>query len=168
MELPAAAACVQARLSGLHAVPSPVSRRHASARSSRQCRENSPVVNPHPNRTRLLQAAHQQRVEALQSACPAAQRLRLCGLAARAICRPWQMRDPTRPQQAPPVSHSSDWELVFQIAPGHPRRAVCKFRAMLRGAERLLFGYIQIGGRPAQSLSPNVSLALVCNTQSPS
>jgi len=26
--------------------------------------------------------------------------------------------------------HSSDWELVFRVAPGHPRRDACRFRAM--------------------------------------
>jgi len=45
-----------------------------------------------PSRARLLQCAHKHRVEALQSACPAARRRRACGLAARVMCRPWLLR----------------------------------------------------------------------------
>ena len=54
--------------------------------------EKTPCSSTPIQSARLLQAAHQQRVEALQSACPAARRRRACGLAARVMCRPWLLR----------------------------------------------------------------------------
>jgi len=54
------------------------------------------------------------RIEVLHAACPAVRRQRSCCLVARAMCRPW----PLVIRRA----HHSDWELVFRVAPGHPRR----------------------------------------------
>ena len=87
---------------GQHA-PSPATsppgrRVHASRKHPA---EKTPCSSTPIQSAKLVQAAHQQRVEALQSACPAGRGRRTCGHATRAICWPWPLRrgDPKRPRR---------------------------------------------------------------------